>query len=261
MKSWGIPATERQLIFLNPGPLRQLLPSTIQVSEIDHDPVPAQQATPFSTAESTGLTDAVEQRRSEFLTTRRCAHEALATAGAPPAPLMRGPRGEPQWPAGWVGSLTHIGPTSAGRPTYRAAAVAAADRFAALGIDAEEWAPLPHGTSGVICTELELRSAEALFPAATAQPMDRLVFSIKESFYKARFPLTRTWLDFLDVEVDFGSVATRDAGVARAAGPMTGTFSVAVSTPDRRHPALPDVLSGRFLIRAPLVVTAVMLER
>ncbi|MDN6202606.1 MAG: hypothetical protein L0I99_10505, partial [Micrococcaceae bacterium] len=80
MKSWGIPATERQLIFLNPGPLRQLLPSTIQVSEIDHDPVPAQQATPFSTAESTGLTDAVEQRRSEFLTTRRCAHEALATA-------------------------------------------------------------------------------------------------------------------------------------------------------------------------------------
>ena len=53
---------------------------------------------------------------------RACAREALAQLGAAPAPILPGRRGEPLWPAGVVGSITHC----AG---YRAGAVARADEL------------------------------------------------------------------------------------------------------------------------------------
>ena len=69
---------------------------------------------------------AVDKRRREFRTVRHCARQALRQLGLPPAPVLRGERGEPRWPAGVVGSMTHC----AG---YRAAAVAHSCDFSALG--------------------------------------------------------------------------------------------------------------------------------
>jgi 4'-phosphopantetheinyl transferase EntD len=60
---------------------------------------------------------AVPKRRQEFTTARHCARTALATLGAPPAPILPGEMGAPTWPPGYVGTMTHC----AG---YRAAAIA-----------------------------------------------------------------------------------------------------------------------------------------
>ena len=61
-----------------------------------------------------------------------------------------------------------------------------------------------------------------------AQPdvaWDRLLFSAKESIYKAWFPLTRTWLDFTDCELtvrsDDGTFTGRLLVVGRHAGGRT----------------------------------------
>jgi enterobactin synthetase component D len=50
---------------------------------------------------------AVPKRRREFAAGRRCAHAALAAVGALPGAIGRGPLGEPLWPAGYSGSITH----------------------------------------------------------------------------------------------------------------------------------------------------------
>ena len=88
--------------------------------------------------EEQALGRAVEKRRREFITGRACAREALGRLGLPPAPIGSGAHGEPLWPAGVVGSITHC-------EGYRACAVARASDLGALGIDAEVDAPLPTG--------------------------------------------------------------------------------------------------------------------
>jgi 4'-phosphopantetheinyl transferase EntD len=128
------------------------------------------------------ISGAVEGRRREFITGRRCAREALALLGEKPVPIGAGERRQPLWPAGIVGSITHC----AG---YRAAAVGRADDVAAIGIDAEPDAPLPEGVRDVVMSEAE----GALLSGEHA---DRVLFCAKEAIYKAWFPLTRRWLGF-----------------------------------------------------------------
>ncbi|MET9431108.1 MULTISPECIES: 4'-phosphopantetheinyl transferase superfamily protein [unclassified Streptomyces] len=188
---------------------------------------------------------AVPKRRREFATVRRCARAALARLGAPPAPLLKDPRGAPGWPPGYVGSLTHC----AG---YRAAAVAPADRLAALGIDAEPHLPLPD--EGV--TELVIRPEErARIGALSARRpdvhWDRLLYSAKESVYKVWYPLTRSWLDFQDASLT----------VDPDRGTFTATLLVPVPAPGPGGAAPPPAtLHGGWLVRDGLIVTAIALE-
>ena len=58
----------------------------------------------------------VPKRRNEFVTVRHCARVAMEQLGVPPSPILKGEKGEPQWPRGVVGSLTHC-------EGYRAAVV------------------------------------------------------------------------------------------------------------------------------------------
>jgi 4'-phosphopantetheinyl transferase EntD len=67
--------------------------------------------------EAMQLDGAVDSRLREFATGRSCARQALAGLGLAPAPILRGAKREPLWPAGIVGSITHC-------RGYRAAAVA-----------------------------------------------------------------------------------------------------------------------------------------
>ena len=74
-----------------------------------------------------------------------------------------------------------------------------------VGIDAEPHGPLPDGVLDAIALA---RGAAALARLAARPDVrwDRLLFSAKESVYKAWFPLTRRWLGFeaegLNVTVD-----------------------------------------------------------
>ena len=92
------------------------------------------------------------RRQREFRTARRCAQLALVRLGLPPAPIPIGPHGEPRWPLGVVGSITHC----AG---YRACALARAHEVAAVGIDAERDAALPRGVLNAITASRRDNSA------------------------------------------------------------------------------------------------------
>lgn len=212
----------------------KLLPAPVVTAEAFQD-APLSQMFP---EEWELVAKAVPQRQKEFGTVRGCARNALAELGFAPAPLLPGPHREPQWPAGIVGAMTHC-------TGYRAAAVARSAEVRTIGLDAEPH--LPVNDPGVV--DLVTRPAERaqLTRLAAVQPevcWDRLIFSAKESVYKAWYPLTRRWLDFQEAELTFD--------------PTNATFTARLLVPgpvlDGREVT---EFHGRWLIGSGLVVTAI----
>lgn len=215
------------------GALELLLPRCVATAEATVDPPDAM----LFPEEQAVVVNAVEKRRREFTTVRVCARAALAALGLPPTPILPGLRGAPGWPAGIVGSMTHC----AG---YRAAAAARAAEVATIGIDAEPNQPLPEGVLEAIAAEEERAWVSRLAGDDGQVCWDRLLFSAKESVFKAWFPLTRQWLDF-----DQAAVTVDPSG---------GTFTarLLVAGPVLAGQRLTG-FSGRWLVRDGLVVTSV----
>ncbi len=157
--------------------------------------------------------NAVAKRRNEFLTGRACARRALAQLGLPAQAVPVGPRGEPCWPDGVVGSITHC-------QGFRACALALADSVLALGIDAEPNEPLPPGLLADIAMAEERPWLRRLAREAPEVSWDRLLFSAKESIYKAWYPLTGHWLGFEDAVVEVDREAKTFYGRLVVPGPL-----------------------------------------
>jgi enterobactin synthetase component D / holo-[acyl-carrier protein] synthase len=172
--------------------LERILPGSVAVAasreDLDVELYPEEEAV---------VGRAVEKRRREFTTARACAREVLARLGRPPEAILSGPRGEPLWPDGIVGSITHC-------DGYRACAAAQAEDLLTVGVDPEPNQPLPDGLLGDIALPQEREWLRDLGRQAPETHWDRLLFSIKESIYKAWFPLAGRWLGFEDavVEID-----------------------------------------------------------
>lgn len=176
------------------------------------------------------LGPAVDRRRREFMTGRACAHRALQRLGLAPTPIGSGARGEPLWPAGVVGSITHC----AG---LRACAVARARDVRAVGIDAEVHAPLPAGILEAVASADERRALAEHEPGVC---WDRVLFSAKEAVFKAWYPLTGRALGFEDADLRID--------------PRSGTFRAGLPADD----AAPATLRGRWRVSDGLVATAVV---
>lgn len=183
------------------------------------------------------LGQAVEKRRREFTTARACARAALGQLGLPPAPVTTGDRGEPQWPAGVVGSITHC-------DGYRACAIARSSEIVTIGIDAEPNAELPEGVLSEIARTEELPWLRDLKRSKPTVHWDRLLFSVKESIYKAWFPLAKRWLGFEDAVVTLDTSRNTFYAQLLVSGPMLA---------DRRLTGF----SGRWLARDGLLLTAI----
>ncbi|WP_239120314.1 4'-phosphopantetheinyl transferase family protein [Catellatospora chokoriensis] len=189
------------------------------------------------TGEAEALARAVKKRRREYATVRHCARRALAELGLPPAAILSGANREPIWPEGVLGSLTHC-------DGYRAAALAHVGTIASLGIDAEPHEPLPPGVLDTIARPEEY---PLLDRCASEQPgihWDRLLFSAKESVYKAWFPLARRWLGFEDATVHFDSRGGTFAVEIHESGPVCGERPL-------------SEMNGRWLVRDGLIRTAI----
>ncbi|MFD4985319.1 4'-phosphopantetheinyl transferase [Streptomyces sp. NPDC058374] len=216
--------------------LETILPEGLSVVETRED-VP--DATLFPEEEPV-VARAVEKRRAEFTTVRHCARRAMAELGLPPAPLVPGERGAPRWPSGVVGSMTHC----AG---YRAAVVGRASEFRSVGVDAEPHDALPEGVLDTVALPTERERLAALRRERPEVHWDRLLFSAKESVYKAWFPLTGRWLGFEEADLVFGP------------GPgSAGTFEARLLVPG--HTTSGDPLTGfagRWRVEAGLVCTAI----
>jgi 4'-phosphopantetheinyl transferase EntD len=191
--------------------LAELLPSAVESVEVFGDGCDDGELLPAEKALVAGVT---EKRRREFTGARVCARLALARAGVRPAPILPGPTGAPQWPAGVVGSLTHC-------DGYRAAAVARTEAFAAIGIDAEPHAPLPDGVLAKVASESEQTALGRLASRTGELCWDRMIFSAKEAVYKAWSPATGRWLGFADAEVEIDPDGVFTARLL-VAGPLVG---------------------------------------
>jgi 4'-phosphopantetheinyl transferase EntD len=218
--------------------IAEILPAAVAAVEARSDPLDIV----LFPAEEAVLGEAVEKRRREFATARACARKALAELGLPPLPILSGARGEPLWPAGIVGSITHC-------HGYRACAVARASDLLALGIDAEPNEPLPDGVLEAIATPEERSQVRALARTAPQVRWDRLLFSAKESVYKTWFPLAGRPLGFEDATLTFHFDV------------HSGAFSARLLVPG---PPLADgplrTLAGRWLARDGLLLTAIALR-
>jgi 4'-phosphopantetheinyl transferase EntD len=212
--------------------IEQLLPAGVAVVEAFQD----NPDEPTFPGEEDLVAKAVEKRRREFITARRCAREALAMLGRAPSPIRSGSGREPRWPIGIVGSITHT-------TNFRAAALAPQSLVASIGIDAEPNEPLPDGVEDVVAIGSESQMLAELACAFPATHWGRVLFSAKEAVYKAWYPLTGRWLGFED---------------ARLTIDPAGTFAAKLLIDGARTDGGPPLteLRGRFLIARGLIATA-----
>jgi 4'-phosphopantetheinyl transferase EntD len=143
---------------------------------------------------------ASQKRREQFALGRKAAREAMENLGiAAPGPVLRNESRQPIWPAGLVGSISHT-------DTIAVAAVTYPSRCESLGIDIHLIADQRLSNSKEtlldrICHESEatwVRSDQLLQLQRAA-----LVFSAKESIFKALYPIYQSSIAFKDVELSW----------------------------------------------------------
>lgn len=160
-----------------PQPLAhvQLISTQFDPARLQPDDYPLSQIPP---------THGVAKRQAEFLAGRVCAREALRRLnGSEVVPAVGADRA-PQWPAGISGSITH-------GKNWAAAIVATSSDWRGLGLDVENLLSFDRATrlQEEILTPAELRRASLLDPDQLGH-LVTLTFSLKESLFKALYPLT-----------------------------------------------------------------------
>ncbi|MEE1786290.1 4'-phosphopantetheinyl transferase superfamily protein [Streptomyces sp. SP17BM10] len=209
-----------------------LLPDVV-AAEVAYDDPPEARLEP---AEAAVVAKAVDKRRREFTTARHCARAALTRLGVAYRPIIPGHLGAPSWPDGVVGSLTHC-------DGFRAAVVARATDLASVGIDAEPALPLPDDVLEIIALPDERRRIASLLLLRPDVPWDRILFSAKESVYKAWFPLTGKFLDTSEADLILSPDGTFTARLL-VPGPIVGTRRI-------------EGFEGRWKVHEGLLATAI----
>lgn len=179
--------------------------------------LPATDLLPLAPAELESMQGARPERVAEFRAGRHCARLALAALGFPGAVIPRAPDRSPVWPPDFVASITH---TRVGDVGYAAAAAARRGTLTGLGIDAEQPGPLEPRLARRILTPREAARAPSGDDLARGLHA-KLCFCAKEAAYKCQHPLTGTFLEFGDVEIEPGGApGAFTAILLRSAGPL-----------------------------------------
>lgn len=216
--------------------LPTVVPDAVSTAELYDDPpdlMPLPEEAPL-------VARSVAKRRNEFVTVRHCARIALGEIGVAPVPILKGEKGEPCWPDGVVGSLTHC-------DGFRGAVVARQGEIRSVGIDAEPHDVLPRGVLDAISLPIE-RSQLSTLP--TGLHWDRILFCAKEATYKAWFPLTHRWLGFEDAHITFTLDSSGSAGTFR---------SRILIDPAAEHGPPLAALDGRWSVADGIALTAITL--
>lgn len=134
------------------------------------------------------IRNSVTKRQSEFIAGRHCAHMALAAHNILHGLIGVGTARQPLWPVGVVGSISH----SHG---YAVAVAARTCRYMAIGLDVEN----------IVTVETQARLRKSivnddelhlLHNSASPEKVVTLIFSVKESFFKAAYPLVGAYFGF-----------------------------------------------------------------
>lgn len=142
------------------------------------------------------LAQAAPKRRVQYTLGRYCAGQALQAAGFAGDSWLGFSRAAPLWPQGFVGSITHT-------TGYVAAVAVRADGLNGVGIDVESIATARKlealWLKVLMPSERELcRTAQG---AVSTAALATLIFSVKESLYKALSARVPHRFGFADVNV------------------------------------------------------------
>ncbi|MCZ7447001.1 4'-phosphopantetheinyl transferase [Agrobacterium rhizogenes] len=168
------------------------------------------------------LLRAVPKRKAEFLAGRRCAAEAIRRlTGQAVSPGMGEDRA-PIWPEGVVGAISHSGD--------RAIALAGAGgRFCGIGIDIEKL--LSEEEAGDIATQT-LTNQELHSLGNVIDPfMTGLIFSAKESLFKALYPTVKRLFFFEAAELS--AYDENGSGALRLTADLDGGWRKGTEVPFR----------------------------
>jgi 4'-phosphopantetheinyl transferase EntD/uncharacterized protein YbdZ (MbtH family) len=132
---------------------------------------------------------ASEKRLEAFRAGRWCARRALTQIGREAAPILRGAAGEPLWPEGVVGSISH-------GEGVAIAVAAHVERLASVGIDIDSAVALGEDMVDLVCGPGEPAPMAAYRPDSA-----KMVFVAKEAAYKALFALDGRARDFHDGQI------------------------------------------------------------
>lgn len=193
MVTGTLPGRWAELVMVHPLPELEAafdaLGATVAVFETV-DEIGAERLAPEERAQMEGMGP---RRERDFAGGRVCAHAALAAVGFRAQPLLRSADRIALWPAGATGSISHS-------HNY---CVAAAGRLAGahIGIDAEDIGRVTPKLWNRLFTDAEQARLQQL-SGDDATYASTVMFSVKEAFYKAQFPITRAWVSFRDVHVD-----------------------------------------------------------
>ena len=129
------------------------------------------------------------QRKAEYASGRRSAHEAIKLLSGMPAAVKRKGR-RPEWPVGYCGSISH---------SHEIALAMVASRSVCLGVGLD--VVKKNAVSEKVGARI-MSTAERRFSSVyTESDWRAIVFSAKESVYKAVHPEIGEFLEFRDVEI------------------------------------------------------------
>jgi enterobactin synthetase component D len=155
------------------------------------------------------LSNAGRKRKAEHLAGRIGAAHALGTINERAIPGI-GPSGEPLWPEGVSGSITHSG--------TQAMAVVVRHQDALVGIDCEAILPDHEAREiqdGIVDAQEAMCLTHSGYPFALALT---LAFSAKESLFKALFPQVKIYMSFECARVTEVTEKTITLALSRPAG-------------------------------------------
>ena len=134
-------------------------------------------------------------RKEHYRSGRICAGEVLSKLGTIGQPVLRDPQTrEPLWPEGIYGAITHSG-------NWAAAAAGKTSDVLGIGIDLEDLErQVDSRISRHVCIPEEQKWLQECGEECLEQNL-KIIFSAKESIFKAFFPYTRTYLHFHDARI------------------------------------------------------------
>ncbi len=142
--------------------------------------------------EADSMLNAVQAVRNRAAAARIAARALLEQVGFPGWSMPHRRGASPDWPPGWVGSLSHS-------DHYGAAALEQRAAVSGIGIDIEPSEPLPEELQSMVVVRGDVA------PKDSGKVAGRILFCAKEATFKAVYPVDGCFLDFEDVIVNFDS--------------------------------------------------------
>lgn len=177
-------------------PWQQSLANLHLVStRFSHSPLNDHDLAHYNFALPSSLDKAAPKRRAEFMAGRLCARRALWLVQGKESVPSIGQDRAPLWPEGAVGSISHS-------DSWAAAVVAEQAHYLGLGLDIERCLSNVESQKLIpgILTAAE-RSRVCRLDSEQLGIMVTLIFSLKESLFKALYPLVGLHFYFADAEL------------------------------------------------------------